>query len=91
VAYIKGTRLAVYWVVQRVRKGIGLEQLAEDLEVSVGQINAALAYAEAFREEIKLDLEEAESNRQWLELQEGAWRAGHPSSSKLKARLKAKH
>jgi hypothetical protein len=48
------------------------------LDITVAQVSAALAYAEAFRAEIELDAEEAEANRNWLELQESAWHAGHP-------------
>ena len=79
VAYLKGTRLPVYWIVERVRKGAITETIARDSDVSPGQVSAALAYAEAFPSEIELDLEEAQSNRRWLELQESAWHAGHPN------------
>ena len=78
VAYLKGTRLAVYWVVQQIRHEQSAEAVARDLDITVAQVSAALAYAEAFRAEIELDAEEAEANRNWLELQESAWHAGHP-------------
>jgi len=83
VAYLKGTRLPVYWIVERVRKGAIAETIARDSDLSAGQVNAALAYAEAFPSEIELDLEEAQSNRRWLELQESGWRAGHPNKKSL--------
>src|SRR4051794_6017554 len=70
VAYLKGTRLAVYWIVERVRKGLSAERVARDFDITPAQVNAALAYNEAFRAEIDVDLEEAEANRQWLEVQE---------------------
>ena len=79
VAYLKGTRLAVYWIVQQVRKGQSADIVAQELDISAAHVGAALAYAAAFPEEIKLDMEEAEANRQWLELQESAWQAGHRS------------
>jgi len=80
VAYLKGTRLAVYWVVERVRKGLSAEKVAGELDISSSQVNAALAYSEAFRAEIEMDIEEAESNRHWLEVQESAWQAGLPET-----------
>jgi uncharacterized protein (DUF433 family) len=89
VAYLKGTRLAVYWIVERVRKGVTAERAARDFDVSAGQVNAALAYAEAFPSEIELDLEEAQANRHWLDLQELAWHAGHPAQ-KSPARPKSR-
>jgi uncharacterized protein (DUF433 family) len=79
VAYLKGTRLAVYWLVERVRKGGTAQKVARDFEISAGQINAVLAYAAAFPAEIELDLEEAQSNREWLELHENAWHGGNPN------------
>jgi uncharacterized protein (DUF433 family) len=78
VAYLKGTRLAVYWIVQRVRKGINAESVGREFDISTAHVNAALAYSEAFPAEIGLDIEEAEANAHWLELQESAWHAGHP-------------
>src|SRR5437764_229789 len=75
VAYLKGTRLAVYWIVQQVPKAGGAERVARDFEISRPQVNAALAYAAAFAAEIELDAEEAEANQRWLELQESAWRS----------------
>ena len=77
VAYLKGTRLAVYWLVERVRKGATAQKVARDFEISAGQMNAVLAYAAAFPSEIELDLEEAQSNREWLELHEAAWQGGN--------------
>src|SRR5436309_1912880 len=52
VAYIKGTRLAVYWIVERVRNGMAARRVASDFNISPAQVNAAMAYAEAFAEEI---------------------------------------
>ena len=79
VAYLKGKRLAAYWVVQRVRKGKSTEQIARDLDIPPAQVTAAIAYTEAFPDEVQLDIEEAEANRHWLEVQESAWSTGHPA------------
>ena len=76
VAYLSGTRLAVYWVVQRIRGGMGPEQFAREHGVPVARVRAALAYAEAFAQEIQRDIEEEEANARWVELQDAAWRSG---------------
>jgi uncharacterized protein (DUF433 family) len=77
VAYVKGTRLTVSFVVEQVSSGRSAEKVGRDFDISRAQVNAALAYAEAFPAEIELDIEEAAENRHWLELQESAWRRGH--------------
>src|SRR5436305_10859512 len=46
VAYLRGTRLAVYWVVLRVRGGQSTEKVARDYDISPAQVRAALAYSE---------------------------------------------
>jgi uncharacterized protein (DUF433 family) len=84
VAYLAGTRLAVYWVVQRVRGGMDPEQFAREHEVPAARVGAALAYAEAFPEEIQRDIEEAEANRRWVECQDAAWRSAHRGADKSK-------
>ena len=81
VAYLKGTRLAVYWIVLRVRDGVTTERIAEELEVSPVQLNAALAYAQAFASEIEMDIGTAAANGRWLELQEAAWQKGRPGNN----------
>jgi len=77
VAYIKGTRLAVYWIAERVREGMNTERVAREFGISQAQVGAALAYSKAFAEEINTEIEEARANQTWLEAQEAAWRAGH--------------
>jgi uncharacterized protein (DUF433 family) len=77
VAYIQGTRLAVYWVVREIRAGMKPEEFARKYEVLPVRVREALAYAEAFAEEIERDLEEAEANRRWVEMQDSAWQTGH--------------
>jgi len=88
VAYLKGTRLAVHWIIQQVREGLSAAIAARDFEISTAQVNAALAYGEAFSKEIQMDIEEADSNRRWVELQDSAWRAGRPQSRGSKSRIK---
>src|SRR5438105_4913943 len=78
VAFLKGTRLAVYWIVAQVRSSGSAERIARKFDVSAAQVDAALAYEEAFPSEMKLDLEEAQANQRWIELQESAWHAGNP-------------
>ncbi len=77
VAYVAGTRLAVYWVVQQIHAGMHLEAFARQYDVPAARVRAALAYAEAFGEEIQRDLDEEQANRRWVELQDHAWRSGH--------------
>jgi uncharacterized protein (DUF433 family) len=78
VAYISGTRLAVYWVAQRIDGGTRPEQFAREYDdVPVARVRTALAYAQAFAQEIQRDIEEGEANAHWVELQDAAWRSGH--------------
>jgi len=74
VAYLGGTRLAVYWVVQSIARGESPERFAKSYEVPLERVLAALAYAEAFPDEVVADAEQADSNRKWLEQQESACR-----------------
>jgi uncharacterized protein (DUF433 family) len=85
VAYLKGTRLTVYWVVQEMGKSKNADRVARDYDVPVSQIHAALAYAAAFPAEIEADRDEVDANRGWLQLQESAWRAGHPQKRRATA------
>jgi uncharacterized protein (DUF433 family) len=73
VAYLAGTRLAVYWVVQALRGGTSPEQLAAEYELPAQRVRAALAYAKAFPEEVAADGDHAEANRQWVEQQAAGW------------------
>ena len=61
------------------------EQFAREHEVPVARVRAALAYAEAFAEEIQRDLEEEQANARWVESQDAAWRSGHPGGNGRKA------
>src|SRR5882724_10279922 len=57
VAYLKGTRLAVYWIVQRVRQGMSAASVAREFDIAPALVTSALAYAKAFSAEIELDME----------------------------------
>jgi uncharacterized protein (DUF433 family) len=64
VAYVKGTRLAVYWLVGAVRRLNGdVEKAANTWALPVEKVRAALCYAEAFPAEIAADMADAEANR----------------------------
>lgn len=86
VAYVAGTRLAVYWVARAVRGGMKAEEFAREYELPVERVRAALAYAAAFPEEIEGDIAHAEANLTWLENQE----AGEFASEKHGNRAAAK-
>jgi len=90
VAYLKGTRLAVYWLVERVREGMSSERAAREFGISPTQVRAALAYCKAFAEEIDAEIEDARANGEWLEAQESAWRAGHSSEERRNRAAKAR-
>jgi uncharacterized protein (DUF433 family) len=70
VAYVAGTRFAVYWVAQSMRNGMTAEEFARQHELPLERIQAALAYAAAYRDEIEDDDAHAEANRKWMESQE---------------------
>jgi uncharacterized protein (DUF433 family) len=88
VAYIKGTRLAVYWIIERAREGMSVERVSRELGIPSTQVTAALAYGKAFSEEIEAEIEEARANQDWLEAQESAWRAGHSPEQKRSRAVK---
>lgn len=88
VAYVGGTRFAVYWVVQAIRNGMTTEQFAGEYDLPVERIRAALAYAEDFPEEIDADIEHAEANQKWLESQETSSRAGRKTAGGARAKSK---
>ena len=68
VAYLKGTRLAVYWLADAVKRLSGdIEKAAETWELSLEKVRAALHYAEAYPREIKAMQDHAQANRALLE------------------------
>ena len=73
VAYVKGTRLAVYWVVGAVRRMRGdVHRAARTWDLSPEKVHAALQYGETYPEEIKTLEEHAAENRAALEKLETA-------------------
>jgi len=58
-AYLKGTRLAVWWVVAAVKNYAGgPAEMAKALRIPVTAVQAALAYAEAYREQIQAAIDD---------------------------------
>jgi uncharacterized protein (DUF433 family) len=84
VAYLAGTRFAVYWIAQAIRKGPRPEQFARQYELPVAHVRAALAYAAAFPDEINADIEHAKANQQWIESQDASHRV--PESTEARQR-----
>ncbi len=72
-AYIRGTRFAVYWIVQALERKMGdLGDAAKTWNVSENTLRQTLSYAETFRDEIESDLHTAKKNRVQLEQTETA-------------------
>ena len=89
VAYVGGTRFAVYWVAGMVPNKMSAEGFAKEYELPVERVRAALAYARAFADEIENDRAHAEANRQWLEQQDAAARPHQRASGNGKGKGKA--
>src|SRR6266705_1436664 len=54
IAYVKGTRLAVYWLENAIKRLRGnIAKAAEIWDLSPQKVRAALHYAETYPEEIK--------------------------------------
>lgn len=79
VAYVKGTRLAVYWLAETIKrmKG-GLRQACGTWNLAPEKIRAALHYAEAYPQEIKMLQEQADENRAALQAAERALTRAEP-------------
>jgi uncharacterized protein (DUF433 family) len=90
LAYVKGTRFTVQWVAQAIQDGLSPERFARDFELSEAQVRAALAYAQAYAEEIAAAGAHAAANRRWIEQQDTAWRVGHQPAAELKSKGKRK-
>lgn len=90
VAYVSGTRFAAYWIAGQVRKGQTAEVFAKDYDLPVAQVRAALAYAEAFPDEIAADADSAADNLEWVKQQDAAWRAGRAPKASGKAKAGGK-
>jgi uncharacterized protein (DUF433 family) len=69
---IKGTRVTVYCVMDYVRAGDPPSQIAEDLDLSIEQVQAALDYISAHRDELEAPYEAilqrvSQPNPDWVE------------------------
>jgi hypothetical protein len=80
--------LVVIRVVQQIKDGMSAKDFAKDFELPDAQVQAALAYAEAFPDEIEADLDRARDHREWIQQQDAAWRAGHRAKTKSPAKAK---
>ena len=90
VAYLRGSRLTVYWVVQSLRGGPSAKQFARDLGVTVAQVQAALVYAARFPEEITAAADHEAANRRWIEAQDSAAGVGGSEANTAKPAAKRK-
>ena len=73
VAYVKGTRLAVYWLTNAIRRLRGnIAKAAEVWDLSPEKVRAALHYAETYPHEINAMQDHAAANRASLEKAEAA-------------------
>jgi uncharacterized protein (DUF433 family) len=92
VAYVAGTRFAVYWIARAIQGGLTAQEFAGEYELPPEQVRAALAYAAAFPEEVEGDIAHAEANRKWLENQQaadGAHQKSHRGPPRGKRKYKA--
>jgi len=89
VAYIGGTRFAVYWVAGIVPGKMSAEDFARQYELPVERVRAALAYAGAFADEIENDRAHAEANRKWIQRQDAAARSVKRADGAAKGKGKA--
>ncbi len=69
---LKGTRVTVYCVMDYVRTGDLPSQIAEDLDLSMEQVQAALEYISAHRDEVEAQYEAilkrvSQPNPDWVE------------------------
>jgi uncharacterized protein (DUF433 family) len=72
VAYLAGTRFAVYWIAGMVPAKMTAEAFAREYDLMAERVRAALAYARTFPEEMDSDRGNAEANRKWIETHEPA-------------------
>jgi uncharacterized protein (DUF433 family) len=90
VAYANGTRFPVYWIATQIRGGQSADAFAKDFDLPVAQVRAALAYAEAYPEEMETDLDQVEDNLAWVKQQDAAWRTGHAPKASAKPKTAGK-
>ena len=86
VAYLAGTRLAVYWIAGLVPAKTAVAAFAREYDLTADRVRAAVAYAQAFSEEIQSDREHAEANRQWIEAMDMAAHAPQTAKGQRKGK-----
>lgn len=91
VAYLAGTRFAVYWIAGLVPAKMTAAAFAREYDLTADRVRAALAYALAFPGEIESDQEHAEANRQWIGTLDAVARGDQATNGqgKTKGRQKA--
>jgi uncharacterized protein (DUF433 family) len=82
VAYLGGTRLAVHWITGLVPAKMTTEAFAREYDLTPDRVRAAVAYAQAFPDEIASDREQVEANRRWVAAQDPAPRRKKPAPSR---------
>lgn len=80
VAYVVGTRLAVYWITEMVPRKMSVKAFAREYALSAERVREALAYARAFPEEVESDKTHAQANRHWIEAADAA-ACAHPAAN----------
>lgn len=85
VAYLAGTRFAVFWIAGLVPAKMTAAAFAREYDLPDDRVRAAAAYALAFPREIESDREHAEANRQWIEALDAAARGRQATARHGKA------
>lgn len=82
IAYLGGTRFAVYWIASLVPAEMSAGTFAQRYDLATDRVRAALAYAHAFSDEIASDREQAAANRKWIDAQDAAVRGRRPAKGR---------
>jgi uncharacterized protein (DUF433 family) len=82
VAYLGGTRLAIHWITGLVPAKMTAEAFAREYDLTPNRVRAAVAYAQAFPDEIASDREQVEANRRWVAAQAPTPRRRKPARSR---------
>ena len=89
VAYLAGTRFAVYWIAGLVPAKMTVAAFAREYDLPAERVRMALAYVLAFPQEIESDREHATANRQWIGVMDAAARGHQATNGHSKGRQKA--
>lgn len=82
VAYLGGTRLAIHWITGLVPAKMTAEAFAREYDLTPNRVRAAVAYAQAFPDEIASDREQVEANRRWVAAQAPTPRRRKPARNR---------